>query len=124
MKPRHYYIINIQKKSEEDYYAADGSVTASLSKMAKHRTDIFGVEEYDVGVTSNKDQKKLATGGQWDGHASTAGQAQYRQHVTDEQRAQERRDQYNKGIMPGEVLNPFRTPLSDIINDHTYISYV
>ena len=63
-----------RKKDEEDYYAPDSQVAAALDQVAKHRTDIFGIEETGVGRKIGE-ERKVANEIGWDGHAKTADQA-------------------------------------------------
>ena len=46
-----------RKKDEEDYYAPDSQVAAALDQVAKHRTDIFGIEETGVGRKIGEERK-------------------------------------------------------------------
>jgi len=46
-----------RKKDEEDYYAPDSQVAAALDQVAKHRTDIFGIEETGVGRKIGEKEK-------------------------------------------------------------------
>ena len=62
-----------RKKDEEDYYAPDSQVAAALDQVAKHRTDIFGIEETGVGRKIGEERKIQSEIG-WDGHAKTADQ--------------------------------------------------
>ena len=62
-----------RKKDEEDYYAPDSQVAAALDQVAKHRTDIFGIEETGVGRKIGEERKIRSEIG-WNGHAKTADQ--------------------------------------------------
>lgn len=92
-----------KKKDEEDYYAADEGVVDTLNRIAKRRTDIFGVEERGIGRTIDDDQKKVAQEIGWDGHKRTAGNAVAAQMHSDSEKAKERMDMLNRGIMPDDL---------------------
>jgi len=99
-----------KKKEEEDYYAQDAAVASSLSKIARKRTDIFGVEETGIGREVGEEKKRVDEIG-WDGHKKTVGQAISQQHQSDEARAQERRNQLNRGELPEDLQdNQFEAP--------------
>ena len=95
-----------KKKDEEDYYAPNVQVADALKRLAPKRTDIFGIDETGVGKEVGE-QRKLQQEIGWDGHAKTADSAMSRQNLKDEQEAQRRRDQYNKGILPDDLKVSF-----------------
>ena len=100
-----------KKKDEEDYYAADEGVVDTLNRIAKRRTDIFGVEERGIGRTIDDDQKKVAQEIGWDGHKRTAGNAMAAQMHSDSEKAKERMDMLNRGIMPDDLKDRVRNPI-------------
>ena len=86
------------------------------------RTDIFGIDETGVGKEVGE-QKKLQQEIGWDGHAKTADSAMSRQNRKDEEEAQRRRDQYNKGILPDDLkvsLKVHKTPEIKVQEDALY----
>ena len=92
-----------KKKDEEDYYAKDESVVLSLSGIAQRRTDIFGVAgEAGIGrQVGEKLQPSQEIG--WDGHKRTAGSAMAERIQSDKDKAKERMDNLNRGIMPDDL---------------------
>lgn len=100
----------LKKKEEEDYFAQDAAVASSLTRIAKRRTDIFGVEELGIGQQVGEEHKRVDEIG-WDGHKRTAGNAIANQHKSEEERMNERRQALNRGILPDDLKdNQFDTP--------------
>jgi len=91
-----------KKKDEEDYFAPNVQVAEALKNLAPKRTDIFGIDETGVGKEVGE-QKKLQQEIGWDGHAKTKDAAISNQFKKDEDEAQKRRDQYNRGVMPDDL---------------------
>ena len=88
------------------------------------RTDIFGIDETGVGKEVGE-QKKLQQEIGWDGHAKTADSAMSRQNRKDEEEAQRRRDQYNKGILPDDLkVSYFLTSIHKAPETQVHLSSV
>jgi len=60
------------------------------------------VEETGIGREVGEEKKRVDEIG-WDGHKKTVNQAISQQQQSDEARAQERRDQLNRGHLPEDL---------------------
>ena len=64
------------------------------------------MEETGIGQEVGEEKKRVDEIG-WDGHKRNANAAIAQQHQSDAERAQQRRDELNRGILPEDLQGPF-----------------